>query len=807
MAGGGGAALYCLELLVAAVRLVAPGPALRPAVALRFLDFPPLLLLPPAASSPCRPPLPGRPFPFGRGKRCLFRWRRGSLRAALRRQPLRALLLALPGPRPARLLGSCRLSLAPAAARLRGSPGPGSCWGRRGRFPLRDAAGRPVGELALGVRLSRLRDSGEGSPATPPAASPHPSSSSSEEEEEEEEEGGNIICPPVLYYRCEPAQPRPPAAAAGPEERVVVHSPQEHGEAQSPPQPSTGPSLLHPRQPPATLGQLPLLSALLAELSLLTGHAAPTAGNPHLASLYQAPRGSSTHPQPPSCSPVLKASEEPVRSQGNSRAASAPFKQGQQAATTQESAQAVRRPKKAAPQGERGSERNCKTKENRAPRRKLLYGLTNTLRLRLQQTNPDKLIQLEQTEQYRKKQVEMFKKRSPSSKRKLLRNAGEKHVVPYKYCSNGDSSKQDGQLDEIVATSLQNSALKEDLPTTGDVSPDLQKHAVERLLRKNEIANEEHTRKVTAAPLLGETILKSARKERELKVHLPAAVPSDANGKGSNGNEEEIHLRHRKTTEHDDVFVVSDHKPSPGTSVEKNSELIYSDDFVVSPDNTAYSEDFTSAEYTGRDLEAFDSSPEPLWLESPKQPWSDTEPESIRSRVSKASQRAESTSDLLPVQSASSPVHSLKRNRKLINSKRTSGESVDVLNDASIRTRLLDEEQEAQQIDTDKNRVDQHIKQASTLRSKQVSTDTDQNVGKGQASTEESQSLTQFSSYLPPDLSDPELHALESSLSDKDGEENQPEIGIVVEDSREPAEQDKDAENHALSWGPGNQDS
>lgn len=458
-----------------------------------------------------------------------------------------------------------------------------------------------------------------------------------------------------------------------------------------------------------------------------------------------------------------------MRSQGNSRAASAPFKQGQQAATTQESAQAVRRPKRAAPQGETGSERNCKTKENRAPRRKLLYGLTKTLRLRLQQTNPNKLIQLERREQYRKKQVEMLKERSPSSKRKLLRNAGEKHMVPYKYCSNGDSSKQDGQLNEIVETSLQNSTLKEDLPTTGDVSPDLQKHAVERLLRKNEIANEEHTRKVTAAPLLGENIFKSARKERELKVHLPAAVPSDANGKGSNGNEEEIHLLHRKTTEYNDVFVLSDHKPSPSTSVEKNSELIYSDDFVVSPDNTAYSEDFTSAECTGRDLEAFDSSPEPLWLESPKQPWSDTEPESIRSRVSKASQRAESTSDLLPMQSASSPVHSLKRNCKLIN-RRTSGESVDVLNDASIRTRLLDEEQEAQRIDKDKNRVDQHIKQASTLRSKQVSTDTDQNVGKGQASTEESQSLTQVSSYLPPDLSDLELHALENSLSDKDGD-------------------------------------
>ncbi|XP_035178728.1 microtubule-associated protein 10 [Oxyura jamaicensis] len=762
---GCGEGLYCLELLVAAVRLAAPGPALRPAVALEFLDFPPLLLLP-AASSSSSPLLPGRPFPFGRGKRCLFRWRRGSLRAALRRQPLRALLVALPaepGPRPARLLGACRLSLAPAAARLLRCPGPPASWGQRGRFPLRDAAGRPVGEVALGVRLSRLRDGGEPGPASPRAASPHASSP-----EEEEEEGGNIICPPVLYYRCEPAQPRPPAAA-GQGERMVVHGPQEHGEAQSPPRPSAGPSLLHPQQPHASLGQLPLLSALLAELSLLTGHAAPAAVHPHLASLYQAPRSSGTDLQPPGCSPVLKPAEEAVRSCGNSRAASSPFKQGRQEATSQESAQAGRRPKKAAPQGETGSERNCKTKENRPPRRKLLYGLTNTLRLRLQQTNPDKLILLERREQYRKKQMEMLKERSPSSKRKLLRNAGEKHAAPYKHCHNGDSSKQDSQFDETVETSLQNSALKDDFSST-DVSPDLHKQAVERHLRKNETANEERARKVTAAPLLEGTVLKSAHKERELEVQLPAAVPSDAKAKGSNGDEEEIHLLHRKTTEHDDVSVVSDHKLSPSTSVEKNSELIYSDDFVVSPDNTAYSEDFTSAECTGRELEAFDSSPEPLWLESPKRPWSDTEPESIRSRVSKASQRAESTSDLLPVLSASSPVHSLKRNHKLKHSKRTSGESVDVLNDASIWAGLLDEEQEAQQINKDENRVDQHITQASIPRSKQVSTDTDRNVGNGQASAEKSQSLSQVSSYLPPDLSDLEFSVLEKSLSDKDSD-------------------------------------
>ncbi|NXK45339.1 MAP10 protein, partial [Chauna torquata] len=649
-------------------------------------------------------------------------------------------------------------------------PGPAS-WGRRGRFPLRDAAGRAVGELVLGFRLSSLESGEEPGPASPRAATPRAASPEARGEEEEE---GNIICPPVLYYSREPAEPHLPPAV-GCWERVMVCSPQEQGEVQSPPRPTAGPSLLQPGSPQQlhnALEQLPLLSALLAELSVLTRHATPAAVHPHLAWLYQAPGSSGTDPRPPSpsCSPALKAAEAAVRPSGNRGAASPQFKQGRQEAISTGSSRAGRGPKKTSHQGETGSERNCKTKENRAPRRKLLYGLTNTLRLRLQQTNPDKLIMLERREQYRKKQVEMLKKKSPLSKRKLLRNAGDQHMVSYRHCSNGDGSKQNGQFDETAETSLQNCALKEYFPSTGDVSPDLQKQAVESLLRNNEIASEEHPCKVTAAPLLEEAMLKSAHKENDLQVQLPAAFTLDANAKGSNDNEESIYLIHRKTMEHDDNSLVSDCKPSPSRSVEKNSEFIYSDDFVASPDNTVYSEDFTSAECTGRDLEALDSSPEPLWLESPKQPWSDTEPESSRSRISKASQRAESMSDLLPMHSTLSPVHSLKRNHDLKNSKRSSGESLDLLKDASIRPRLLDEEQEAHQINKEENKVYQHIKQASTLRSKQVNSDTDLNIGKGQTSAEKSQVLDHISSYLPSNLSDLELSALENSMSDKDGD-------------------------------------
>ncbi|XP_052662559.1 microtubule-associated protein 10 [Harpia harpyja] len=780
---GAAEGLFALELLVEAVRVAAPGPVLRPAVALRLLDFPTLLLRPAAAAAP--PLRPGPTFPFGRGKRCLFRWRRGSLCAALRRRPLRALLLALPAglaPGPPRLLGSCDVSLAPAAAELLQRPGaPASC-GRRGRYPLQDAAGRPVGELVLGYRLTSLEAGEEPPPpspaspraAAPPATSPEPGGEEEEEEEEGEELEGNIFCPPMLYYSREPAEPHlPPAAvAAGQREHVEAWRPQEEDKGQSPPRPGAGPSLLHPtglRQLHNTLGQLPLLSALLAELSVLVHSTTPAAVHPHLAWLYQAPGsgGVASRPPSPSRSSALKPAKAPVGPGGSSGAASPRFKQGRQEATSPGSSRAGRGPKQAIPQRETGSERNCQTKENRPPRKKLLYGLTNTLRLRLQQTNPDKLIIHERREQYRKKQMEMLKERSPLSKRKLCRNAGEQHVVSYRHCRKGDSSRQNDQFNKTVETSLQNSALAEYASMTGNVSPDLQKQAIASPLKNDDIASKERPRKVTTAPLLQETLLKSAHKEKYVKAQLPAAFPSDANANGS--NEEAIHLSHRKPTlEHDDTSVGSDCKPSPSRSIENNSEFIYSDDFVASSENSVYSEDFTSAEGTGRGSAALDSSPESLWLESPKRGWSDTEPESSRSRISKTSQRAVSTSDLLPVPSASSPVQSLKRNRDLKNSKRTSGESVDTLNLAQMEASLLDAEQEAQQMSKEENRGDQHIKQVSTLRSKQVSSDTDLSIGKGQTSAGKSQSVTQVSSYLPSNMSDLELSVLENSLSDKE---------------------------------------
>ncbi|NXI06856.1 MAP10 protein, partial [Irena cyanogastra] len=733
--------LFALELLVEALRVAEPGPAElpgpaeHPAVALRLLDFPTLVLRPAAAAPPLRQ---GQPFPFGRGKRCL-----------------------------------CAVSLAPAAELLQRPGAPSSC-GRRGRFAVRDTAGRPVGELVLGYRLTSL-EAGEPSPAspraaTPPATSPEPRDEEEEEEKEEEEEEkeeeegeqleGNVFCPPLLYYSREPAEPQRPPATMGQWEHVKPQRPQEKDKGHSPPRPSAGPSLLHPaspRQPQNALVQLPLLSALLAELSVLTRSAVPAAAvHPHLAWLYQAPGSGDVASRPPSPSAALRPAETPVGPGRSSEVTSPPFKQGCQKATSPGSSEVGRRPKKAVPEEQPACERRCKAKENRPPKKKLLYGLTHTLRLRLQQTNPDKLIIHERREQYRKKQMEMLKQRSPLPKRKLVRNTEEQRVVSCRHCSTGGSSKQK-QLDKIVQTSLENSAVSESISVTGDTSPGLQKQSVASLSRNDSI---------TTAMLPEESVLKSAHEEKYAKAQLPAVFPSDANAKGSYNDA--IHFIRCKTMDHDDVSVVSDHKLSPSRSVENNSEFIYSDDFVASPENTICSEDFTNAECTGRDSKVCDRSPEPLWLERPKQDKSDTEPESSRSRISKTSLRAQSSSDLVPVPSASSPVQSLRRNCDFKTSMGTGAESADSLNLAEMETSLLDEEQKAQQMSKEENRGDQHTKEIPALRSKQVKSGTDLNIGKGQSSTGQSQSITQVSSYLPSDMSDLELSVLENSMSDKE---------------------------------------
>lgn len=165
-----------------------------------------------------------------------------------------------------------------------------------------------------------------------------------------------------------------------------------------------------------TVRQLPLLSALLVELSLLYNQpmASPTHIHPHLAWLYRTEDKKS--PEPSANSTCKSESKDKLSLGENEKSVSLQYKKNQ-----------TENLKKG-----KYFEKKGGVPPKRVPRGKLLYGLTNTLKLRLKQTNPDMLVVHEKREEYRKSQAQMLgaKLRIPSSKVKILSFA-EQHRKPH----------------------------------------------------------------------------------------------------------------------------------------------------------------------------------------------------------------------------------------------------------------------------------------------------------------------------------------------------------------------------------------
>ncbi|KAH1173597.1 microtubule-associated protein 10 [Mauremys mutica] len=860
--GGAREGLFSLELLVEWVRveprLLPPRGPLRPAVALRLLDFPTLLVRPPEPGCP-----PGRLVPFGRGKSCLFRLGPGPLRGLLRRAPLYALLLALPpGPGPARLLGSCCVSLAPAAEELLRPPQGGAApdsRGRRGRYPLRDLMGERVGELALGYRLSSLgpallghlpagleQEVAGGAPPLSPTCSPdtmgkrgprpqgtpgeqgsghsrcctsigsqrkpqdrdevgelepahngqassptgqtHPPSG---EEVRELEIEATVFCPPPLYYSHLPPEPPPPQ----PPGKVVVAQPQapqeqiprvplvplqeacpDRGQASS----SLAQSLGSAQLLRDALRELPLINALLVELSLLTNQPlqlGPSAVHPQLAWLYREVEDDVKPSRPLAKSRWLAGKDKETFLNPSERVKRSQQEFSKLVGSSLRETGAGKGTKKAAASGNNNFEKKSGTKEKTPPRKKLFYGLTNTLRLRLQQTNPDMLILHERREQYRKRQVEMLREKKGKgslSRGKLFRNPADQHLMSYRHPARGGISEQNIQLHENIETLIQRS-IEKDYSTikTEDIS-NLQKHAAHnRPKNHEESTKEENPYEVNTNSSLEGTTIKTSYKVKDVKVHLPRAFTQDADAKRNKVDEETVQFIHDKDMDDYNASTLGDYHSVPKNSFESNPELRYSDDFVGSPENTGYSEDFTSADNTGRGSETLDSSPEPA-LVSPKQACSDMDSESKKSRLSEKSQRTESISAPLPVPSAASPVHSLKRTYDLKAKKQSTGAAVSVsISDSSSPAGSLDKQELAPHIKEEDSKIDQNIFQAPEVKSKQTNSDMN-SVVKGQTSLEKSQSLrtSQVSSYLPSNMSDLELSDVENNTSDKEDDDD-----------------------------------
>ncbi|XP_019383150.1 PREDICTED: microtubule-associated protein 10 [Gavialis gangeticus] len=779
--------LAALELLVEWAWLAPPAPLPpRPAVALRLLDFPTLLVLPPDRGLEA----PGRRIPFGRGKACVLPQLPGPA-------PLHALLLALPaqGPGPARLLGTARIPL---------GPGPG---GARGCFALRGLRGERMGELALAYQLRSLGQ--EPAALSPVLGSPHgaasapcvalrgkegaaeldeeagdrcPRSQGEEGAVELDEEAG-VFCPPPLYYNADPwhtAPVRPLPALKEREEELrsplVSRAVPDATSLGSPPVPDITPQLPSAAcQLREALRQLPLVNALLVELSLLGGEPGPGTIHPQLAWLYRE-AGANREPMQPSLkskSPAGEVKKKGPQPSAKSRSSSPRFRKSWQRSFQLGAPSSWQQNcKKAALARQAASERDSRRKENTPPQRKLFYGLTNTLRLRLQQTNPDMLVIHERREEYRKKQAEALREKrgkGPGSKGKMFRNSAEQHLS-YQHPERAVVSKRN-RLDENIRTLMQNN-LEKNYETTGKGHlSDLQEHDLASSWKNSDGNARGGSSEENTDSSVKRTTLQSGYKEKDVQIHLPRAFMHHTDARENKVDEETTHISIGLAVEEDSVAFVlgDDHKPNPNRSFESISEFKYSEDFVTSLENTIYSEDFTNADYTARGSEAFGSSPDPVLL-SPMQTRSEVDSESDKSKISGESLRTESRSAHVPVPSTASPVHSFKIPYRLKNRKKSRVAVGSLLSNLSSPAESLHEQQPSLQFKEEGSKSDQTLRESLAVKDKQGHSDKTCNVGKGQTSSEKSQSLktSQVSSYLPSNVYDFELSALENSTSDEE---------------------------------------
>ncbi|XP_012515659.1 PREDICTED: microtubule-associated protein 10 [Propithecus coquereli] len=496
-----------------------------------------------------------------------------------------------------------------------------------------------------------------------------------------------------------------------------------------------------------TIRQLPLLNALLVELSLLYDQpvASPTHIHPHLAWLYRTEE--------------KKASESSAKStcQSESKEGKLSVGECEKSVSLQPKKNQVENPKKS-----KYFEKNSGTSQKRVPRGKLLYGLTNTLRLRLKQTNPDMLVVHEKREQYRKMQAQMLgtKFRIPSSKVKILSFAEQNqksHQLPKDKHLDSDTS-----FAENSGTSRQISGVFDEPSTTKEIKLKCATEKKRVDCGKNRTNNGSLEEIVSPAnSIIPERFTHANILGGKVEVQSPCVFTQDAIDRVV--ADKEINSRQDKTTDNDILTAdVNENRPSGNSCYENISELKYSDDFTSS----CYSEDFYTTEDTSRSLQAHDSNP---GAENPKH--SQYTSQSSETKLSVRKNSSEKSSILSPPFSAGSPVHSYRRSR-ISKTQDKSLEEASSISTSDLSSSHWTEEKE-NQIDQNGMHVSKVIKRDQDISFK-LKTRT------GCKSVEKSQSpqTSQVSSYLPSNLSELELNVLNSSTSDH-FEEDSDDVGSL----------------------------
>ncbi|XP_028676107.2 microtubule-associated protein 10 [Erpetoichthys calabaricus] len=382
------------------------------------------------------------------------------------------------------------------------------------------------------------------------------------------------------------------------------------------------------------LRQLPLLNALLVEISMLSHQPQqlPLSIHPGLAGLYrtmeQHSKESANEAKPDSATNAAEITQKLTRQNKTITK----LKSVQSSAKQTISAHGNQQKDKMKQQRKLAKPQENSSKPSSPPKRKLLYGLTNTLRLRIQQTNPDMLLQHERREMYRKKQMELMKaKNSKFSKGRGVKLSKRVHGM-------SDILFRGNHFDENIQTMI--NSLDMDSPRS---------------------INKEHQGFKDVG--VGADAVNTHQVQNQGKIQANSPTPPQSISEQGNGrnvqvsvprvNPESDHSFHDAESEDCNFpltgitnpgfqsMSLEDDPQNPNNSGLFSSEPRYSDDFIDSPDPVGYSDDFTSPEPNGRYSTNFDSSHEPV-RDSPASPRSDSTSDSsnghysVRNRKPKA---------------------------------------------------------------------------------------------------------------------------------------------------------------------------
>lgn len=570
----------------------------------------------------------------------------------------------------------------------------------------------------------------------------------------------NTFCPPPLYYTHTTQEKRPPLQGkitikpqmhppeeldgTFPEEKLInattptnllkhttFAAERESPAVLSPPHvqdvAAGNPNTCHPETEPGrinTIRQLPLLNALLVELSLLYNQpvASPTHIHPHLAWLYR-PEDKKLPESPAKSTGKSEPKKDKLSVGENEKSLSLPCRKNQ-----------VENLRKG-----RYFERNNDAPEKRVPRGKLLYGLTNTLKLRLKQTNPGMLVVHEKREQYRKMQTQMLdaKLRIPFSKVKIS-NFAEEHEKPHQlpkekyldsdtsFVENSDSSKPiSGVLDDpSTAKETELKCATEKAVSSGENRT--YNGSLEKTVSPADSVIQEGSAPINI--LEGKVEMKA---QSSFVFQQVAVVDKIVTVK-------EIDDKQVKTTGNDTLPAdVSEGKPRENSCSESISELKYSDDFTSS----CYSEDFCTSEDTSRILQAQDGSP---GTENPTH--SQHTSKSSEARMYRRKNSSEKGFILSPPFSAGSPVYSSKR-APISKTQDESLEEASTVSTSDLSSYWTEEKE---------NQVDPTSRQHSKVRKRGQDLSIKPKTPTDCKSLRKSQSTrtSQVSSYLPSNLSE-----------------------------------------------------